>query len=125
MVGADTVLVCGLMYHINDHMEVIKSIAKAVPKHIIVETLDSLKNMNSDIPSVITDSEIAYGDRFAGWEKNFDTISRGFPNAAWFLEAFANVGYSMIRQSLTLYQQSEILGFKKIYRSVYVFKRNV
>ena len=129
--GADTVLLCGIMYHVHDHYDIIKSIASASPENIIIETEEHPDLVNSDKPAVGWRSEIDNGE-ITGFVQGEKNLFVGLPNPVWFKFILEEFGY--IRTNIQFYDRLSIHEWPKPgeiidkdYRpqsgSVQVFKR--
>jgi SAM-dependent methyltransferase len=77
--NVDTVLLSGVFYHINNHVQLIETIANSSSKHLIVESQIWLENPS--IPSIFWRMENT-GDTYHGMEQDnqIKTIVVGVPN---------------------------------------------
>ncbi len=95
--GADTVLLCGIMYHVHDHVAILESIADALPQCIIIETLNdtSISYMHRPMISWKTENT---NSLFTAARNSKDVTLVGFPNPVWFDLAMNSLGYSKRKQ---------------------------
>jgi hypothetical protein len=91
----DTVLLCGIMYHVHDHYCILESITNASPQCIIIEVVENKSIMAVDAPLIYWTTENTE-DVLAGWYNEEQTILVGYPNTAWFVLACQQLGYHRI-----------------------------
>jgi len=116
---ADTVLLCGVMYHVHDHYAILESIALGAPECIIIETENIvdptfINSNNADIRWV-TEYNVT-SNTLSGWYRNKKEILVGFPNSAWFEKMADHVGYSVKKKT----SHTVVISDKLDLRSVYV-----
>jgi hypothetical protein len=121
--GKDTVLLSGILYHIQDHYPVIKSICAASPQHIILETVDFTKGNETDTPCVYWRNEQTQ-IRLHAWNYGESAVPVGLPNTAWLDMVLNSFGYHRIRQSRnTTWGTIDLLPERQVSRMVYVYQK--
>lgn len=97
-IGVDTVLLCGIMYHVHDHYAILESIAKAGPECIIIETDENVNIEDIPMPLIHFESESTI-HAVNGWEQDKDTVLVGYPNTTWFDLSATLLGYIKIKST--------------------------
>jgi hypothetical protein len=121
--GKDTVLLSGILYHIQDHYPVIKSICAASPQHIILETVDFTKGNETDTPCIYWRNEQTQ-IRLHAWNYGESAVPVGLPNTAWLDMVLNSFGYHRIRQSRnTTWGTIDLLPERQVSRMVYVYQK--
>lgn len=118
----ETVLLCGIMYHVADHYNILKSITTARPKYVIIDTEVNENIMDLSTPLVFFREECTTTIMNA-WEDQKDIVLVGLPNEAWFKTSMQLFGYKLTKSSRHLLWDSAELDdrFRK-HRSVMVFE---
>lgn len=124
--GADTVLLCGIMYHVHDHVAILESVASADPSCIIIETLNdtNISYMHKPLISWKTENT---NSLFTAASDKFDKVLVGFPNPAWFDLVMNWLGYSKRNQRDYVYSMEyDVAVADKIQnRTVLVYTKSV
>ena len=94
----DTVLLCGLLYHVHDHYEIIKSIAKSKPLYIIIDTEENEAIKHNPEPLIHWSTESRLMSML-GWDDEQSNILVGHPNTAWLDLSMSLVGYEKIKET--------------------------
>ena len=119
----DTVLLCGIMYHIHDHVDILTAICQPSVKHVVIETAEASAIMKSAEPMIWWKYEHT-SNILAGHYENKDIIPIGYPNLSWFNLIMKKLGFEIVnsteRSQITHHSESE--EFRE-YRSVHVYKR--
>ena len=115
---ADTVLLCGIMYHVHDHYAILESIALGAPECIIIETLEIddptfINSNNADI-RWFNESDATL-HTLSGWYQNKKELLVGFPNSAWIEKMADHVGYSIKKKTLHTVERSDTLDLRSVY----------
>jgi SAM-dependent methyltransferase len=88
----DTILLCGILYHINNHYEVLKTIADSDAKTLIIES-DIGKSIEiGERPLVHWITEPTSNSTLA-FEENKHTSFVGYPNHKWIEHALKSLGF--------------------------------
>lgn len=80
--GKDVILFLGILNHIHDHFEVLKTLSASNATHIFIETIEPNEVINSTIPLVSWNLGKTF-ESLSGYVENMDTILEGHPNQAW------------------------------------------
>ena len=91
----DTIILSGIMYHLNNHYTVLQSIADSTVKNIIIESQLDHNNADVAIPYIRwyhEDSQISVNGIFRDKSKSFV----GVPNQKWFEEALVDLGFNIV-----------------------------
>ena len=116
----DLVLLCGILNHVNDHYNIIKSVCDARPKWIVIET-ESVDTDN-DIPCVKWHNEFSYSRR-SGFNQNGSQSLVGLPNTAWFNMVLGSFNYQLAKSSEFIMWHGPIVAdSNKLNRVLYVYK---
>lgn len=118
--NADTILLCGIMYHVHDHYAILESITSANPSCIIIETTDNLKISNVDEPLICWKTE-ATENILSGWYKDNESMLVGYPNVAWLDLAANSLGYTRTK---SVEYKLDWISNQEETRSVHVFCKN-
>lgn len=125
--GKNTVLLCGIMYHVHDHYNILESIANARPNHIIIESGDHPLAENLDAPTIIWEVESSDrpdGRLHNGYYQNQKDFLIGTPNDAWFNLTLEHFGYKKIKLNKFLFCTDHyVKNDLRHVRSVYVYER--
>jgi predicted nicotinamide N-methyase len=118
----DLVFLCGILNHVNDHYNIIKSVCQARPTWLIVETeLFDTKLENSQ-PSVFWRNEFSYSRRSGHNQNSLQSIV-GLPNTAWFDLTLGSFGYQSVKfLQYTMWHGQKITDHNKLNRVIYVYK---
>lgn len=119
----DTVLLLGIMYHVHDHFEILKTVCQPNVSYVVIESGENSDIIDSDQPLIWWRNEFTF-DLLAGFSNNKGNTLVGYPNAAWFDLAmkilnFKRVGYN--REST--YISCNKLEKYKQFRSMYLYVR--
>jgi SAM-dependent methyltransferase len=94
----DTVIISGVMYHINHHYSVLQTLADSSAKYVIIESqLDGVDN-DTDIPYMRWQYEDAL-DSGNGLHRNNLKSFVGTPNRRWFEDALADLNFKILYNS--------------------------
>lgn len=88
----DTVLLCGLLYHVNNHMQLLKTIYDSTAKTLIIES--EVHEREPWAPSIIFHKEASENPTHK-LEPNKQFAFVGTPNVAWIKTAMQYVGYEV------------------------------
>lgn len=117
----DTLLCSGVLYHIHNHFDVLKSITDSAIENIIIESEENLSIKDSKEAMIWWTTETT--DNWpAGWHSGEPTIMIGHPNSRWLDLCMELLGYHRTRP-VDFYCQMSALP-SGIIRSVHVFKKN-
>lgn len=114
--GVDTVLLSGVMYHVHDHYEILKSVTDSRPRSIIIDTLENVDIMNDPEPRINWKSEPANVD-INGKFKDQETVEIGHPNFAWIRQAMESLGYRSKK-----YNVYQMFRYHNNFRSTQVYE---
>jgi 2-polyprenyl-3-methyl-5-hydroxy-6-metoxy-1,4-benzoquinol methylase len=115
----DTVIVSGLLYHINNHYQILKTIADSTAQTLILEsTLDNSIDLGGN--SIINWVHENTDDPTNGFEDDQSITFVGVPNHKWIEKALVQVGFKIIynkiyeytRTSGTLSRRCVVVGQK-------------
>lgn len=100
---ADTVFLFGIMYHVHDHYEIIKSVCQPTVKHIAIVT----GIYENEQPVIWWKKEPTF-ELISGWENNKNEILVGYPTISYFDLILDMLGFKKIAQdrySINMSQQ--------------------
>ena len=119
----DTVLLLGIMYHVHDHLEILKAVCQMNVSHVVIETGEHSDIIDMNEPMIWWKDEIAI-DILAGFYKGNEIIQVGYPNSAWFDSAMTSLNFKRVDFNRAVAYNSchEIEKYKQ-YRSIYLYKR--
>lgn len=122
---SETVLLYGIMYHVHDHFEIIKSIADGAPKHIIIDSDIDPKLIDNPTPIISWTTEDA-DNPWNGVSDKFNPKHTlvGIPTESWFTLVLGLVGYKLVE--LRRFRGGHIESFDVSllsHRSVMVFEK--
>jgi 2-polyprenyl-3-methyl-5-hydroxy-6-metoxy-1,4-benzoquinol methylase len=120
----ETVLLLGIMYHVHDHYNILKSVCGPTVKNIVIETDEALEILDLPEPLIHWKYESTV-DLQMGVDEGQDTILVGFPNTSWFDLAMKGLGFERVAFKRGVGSSSSHLKteqFKEI-RSVYLYKK--
>ena len=90
LVGCDTALYFGHLYHSNNHEEILDSLINSDCKDFLIDTkvgLDSY-HIDLDIPTIYWTNPEPVSDPFNGWHSTESHVIAGNPNLSWMLDYF-------------------------------------
>ena len=120
----NTVLLNGILYHVNDHYNILKSICAAKVENIIIETGEASQVQDLNYPAIYFKDEPTF-DLRAGWEKNKKNVIAGYPNYKWFDLTLSNLGYHEVKKNHHEISLSNTYTDKhKQKRTIYVYSKN-
>jgi len=101
----DTVLLSGILYHINHHYQVLKAIAESSADTVIIESClhNSITLGNSPIINWTFENVF---DSVSGYEKNQSTTFVGIPNHQWIEKALLQLKFHIV--------YNEIFDYKRV-----------
>jgi 2-polyprenyl-3-methyl-5-hydroxy-6-metoxy-1,4-benzoquinol methylase len=114
--GADTVMICQLMYHVHDHCKILETIVESRPMHIIIEQVEDTRIFEMDIPLISWLNEPTLFE-CNGWYQQKQQVMVGYPNVAWFKHTMEYHGYRQVECNF-YYEDDE-----KLTSSIQVYER--
>lgn len=119
----DTVLLLGVMNHVHDHFEILKTVCQPNVSYVVIESGEHLNIIDSDQPMIWWKNECSL-DLLAGFYNNSENILVGYPNVTWFDLAMKSLNFKRVDYHR---DSSFINGVKsekyKEFRSVYLYAR--
>jgi hypothetical protein len=91
----DTILLSGIIYHINNHYQVLKTIADSCARTVIIET-DLHKAINLGSNPIINWIVEETGYSSEGFEENQSTTFVGIPNRQWIEQALLQLNFKIL-----------------------------
>ena len=98
--GRDTVILAAIMNIVTDHYGIMRAIANAAPRTIIIQNWHPTVIANSAAPLVywwLEDTTVAW----KGYHKTNPEIRVGCPNKAWFDTVLADWGYRLKKHTVS------------------------
>ena len=92
-VDRDTVFLLGVMYHMHDHYDILKSICQSNVKNIVIVNCEATEIIDSDMPLIWWKYEPTF-ELFAGFCENQTRALVGYPNPAWIDLTMNELGFS-------------------------------
>lgn len=89
----DTVFLLGIMYHVHDHYEILKSVSQPNIKHVVIETGIYL----NERPTIWWKTESTF-ERVAGWHQNQQEVLVGYPSIQYLNLIMSLLGFENIAQ---------------------------
>lgn len=119
----DTVLLLGLMYHVHDHYDILKSICQPNVKNIVMCNVESSEIVDSDIPLIHWKYETTF-ELIAGFHDNQFSIPVGRANPAWFDLTMEKLGFGRqaYKRNHSFVSQQKLEKFKQ-FKSIYLYQR--
>lgn len=120
----ETVFLLGIMYHVHDHYNILKSVCGSTVKNIVIETNEAPEIIDLPEPLIHWKYESTV-DLLMGVDEGQDTILVGFPNTSWFDLAMKGQGFERVAVKRAVRYSSSYLKteqFKQI-RSAYLYKK--
>jgi 2-polyprenyl-3-methyl-5-hydroxy-6-metoxy-1,4-benzoquinol methylase len=118
-----TALIPGLLYHVHDHYEILKTVSQTDIKNIIIETGENKNIMNSSEPLIWWRTEHTL-DNISGWHNHDLKIPVGYPNLSWFKMIMSNLNYNWVSTTVRTGSVSKNSPEEfKQHRSIHVFQR--
>ena len=102
--SVDTVILAGTMYHVNNHMELIKTIYSSNAKTLILES--KIHEKDTVNPTLIFKKEDS-DDSENGWEHSKKIVFVGVPNKIWLQQALEYVGYDVVYNNQITYTKPD------------------
>jgi len=100
----DTILLSGILYHINNHCQVFKTIADSSAQTLIIESmLDDSIDIGSD--PIINWKFEDVKNSVSGFENNQQKTFVGIPNHRWIEKAMAQFGFNIIYNEIFKYNR--------------------
>jgi len=97
--SADTVLLTGILHHVDDHKEILKKITESNVTNLIIEFGEHDKTTNHEEPKIIEEEENIQ-EIMLGWHKSISTNYKvGIPNYAWLKEVMMELGWKNVNQN--------------------------
>lgn len=124
----DTVLLLGLMYHINNHYQLLETITRSDVTGLVIDIsifLYQLENWNNKLPLMVWNSE-SQDSATTGWELNGVNSNKtlvGWPNAAWIINALEYLGWTI--KSNVIHASLRLQEPQLRYRGVITAYRNI
>lgn len=100
----DTVLLSGIMYHVNNHYSLLKTISDSTAKNVIIEAQLDYNDADPTIPYIRwghEDSNISTNGLFQDKPKSFI----GIPNQKWFEEALVDLNFNIAYNKIIEYNK--------------------
>ena len=95
----DTVLLSGILYHVNNHYQILKTVADSSAQTLIIESmLDNSIDIGTN--PIINWKFEDVSNPTQGFERNQKTTFVGVPNHKWIEEALLQVGFKIIYNKL-------------------------
>ena len=125
-VDRDTVFLLGVMYHVHDHYDILKSLCQSNVKNIVIMNRESTEIIDSDMPLIWWKYEPTF-ELLAGFYENQTKALVGYPHPAWIDLTMNELGFS--KKSYKRYHkftstQQEIEKFKQ-FTSIFLYERVV
>ena len=119
----DTVILCGVMYHVHDHYSILESITSGNPESIIIEGIEKDNIIDDLSPLIHWQKEYAYS-LGSGYHETHDKFLVGFPNEAWYDMTMDLFGYKKIRRVRMPVWTPDALNEEHLeYRGTYTYQR--
>jgi 2-polyprenyl-3-methyl-5-hydroxy-6-metoxy-1,4-benzoquinol methylase len=119
----DTVFLLGVMYHVHDHYDILKSLSQPGVNSLVIMTREADQVIDSDMPLIWWKHEPAF-ELVAGFHEDRDTVLVGYPNTVWFDLVMAELGFA--RTASTRYHefisQQRTHEFKQ-FTSIFLYER--
>ena len=119
----DTVFLLGVMYHVHDHYDILKSLCQPSVTSLVIMTREADQVIDSDMPLIWWKYEPAF-ELVAGFHEDRDTVLVGYPNTVWFDLVMAELGFA--RTASTRYHefisQQRTDEFKQ-FTSIFLYER--
>jgi ubiquinone/menaquinone biosynthesis C-methylase UbiE len=90
----DTVFLCGILYHVNNHYEILQTVAKSRAQTLILES-DLSNAIDLGLNAIVHWKSEPTADSTSGYEKNKNSTFVGVPNQRWFEYALQSLGFSI------------------------------
>ena len=90
----DTVLLCGILYHLNNHYEVLQTVANSRAQTLILET-DLSNAIDVGMQPIVHWKDELVTESTNGYEKNKNKTFVGIPNQRWIECALRRVGFTI------------------------------
>ena len=90
----DTVLLSGVLYHLNNHYDLLQTIAKSSAKTLIIES-DISDAIDLGFRPIIHWVNEQIAESVNGYEKNKNTTFVGIPNQRWIEWALQSLGFKI------------------------------
>lgn len=104
----DTLLMSGILYHVNNHYQLFETIAKSDVKNIIIDC-DTNQTLLNDTKPVMHWISEDVSNPLNGFEQNKSLVYTGKPNAVWVCEILKFFGFAVssvdIIKNYVLYKQ--------------------
>lgn len=119
----DTVLLLGIMYHVHDHLEILKAVCQPNVSYVVIETGDDPSTVDVTEPLVWWKEEIT-ADLVGGFYKGNETILVGYPNSAWFDLVMLSLNFKRTDsdRSFIYYSINKTEKYKQ-HRSIYLYEK--
>lgn len=98
----DTVLLCGILYHVNNHYEILQTVAKSRAQTLIIET-ELSDTIDIGRNAIINWTRETTVDSTNGYEKNKNITFIGSPNQKWIEQALHSLGFSITYNNIIEY----------------------
>jgi ubiquinone/menaquinone biosynthesis C-methylase UbiE len=120
----DTVLLFGILYHVHDHLEILKAVCQPNVSHVVIETCEHSDIIDVNEPMIWWNSKEITIDISAGFYKGNEIIRVGYPNSAWFDSAMSSLNFKRVdfNKAVSYYSCHKIEKYKQ-YRSIYLYER--
>jgi len=119
----DTVFLLGVMYHVHDHYDILKSLCQPGVNSMVIMTREADQVMDADIPLIWWKHEPSF-ELTAGFHEDRDTVLVGYPNTVWFDIVMSELGFA--RTAATRYHefvsQQKTEEFKQ-FTSIFLYER--
>jgi len=104
----DTVLLTGVLYHLNNHYEILETLCKSKATTVIIESKTTMNHYeyNCQVPLITWANEETY-HKETGWYYNEPTAFVGMPNTAWITQALESLHMEIVYNQAIEYIKHE------------------
>jgi len=114
----DTVFLLGIMYHVHDHYEILKSVSQSNIKHVVIDTGICL----DESPTIRWKTEPTF-ERISGWHHGQQQILVGLPSIQYFNLTMSLLGFENISQlTYDINSSAQELEEFNLPRAIMIFK---
>ena len=103
----DTIYFTGVLYHLNNHFEILETLCQSKARTIIIESKVPMNNYEYDCedPLILWDNEDT-SKSYNGWYYQEPVAYVGIPNTCWIIEALKNLGMEIVYNKSIEYRKS-------------------
>lgn len=101
----DTIMLCGIIYHVNNHYQLLKTIANSSASCVIIDSLLDNSIESGTLPIISWQHELT-NISVNAFENNKSSSFVGIPNHKWFEKALVDLNFKIVYNDIFTYMDT-------------------